>query len=101
RPSQEPGRATGEPLCIQGGRLTPRTPALRATHSRACHHDKAQRHTRYRADAAEPSTAPPSRAFPGPFEEVPDNHLTPTAKRTRYALVGGRWASRPCRYRTV
>ena len=31
-----PGRATGEPLCFQGGRLTPRTPALRASHSRAC-----------------------------------------------------------------
>ena len=37
RRSQEPGRATGEPLCIQGGRLTPRPPALRASHSRACH----------------------------------------------------------------
>ena len=34
---KEPGRATGEPLCIQGGRLTPRTPALRTSHSRACH----------------------------------------------------------------
>jgi hypothetical protein len=30
-----PGRATGERLCIQRGRLTPRTPALRASHSRA------------------------------------------------------------------
>src|SRR5262249_43126656 len=30
-----PGRATGEPLCIQGGRLTPRTPALRTSHPRA------------------------------------------------------------------
>jgi hypothetical protein len=30
-----PGRATGEPLCIQGGRLTPRTPALRTSHSQA------------------------------------------------------------------
>jgi transposase len=37
RRGQEPGRATGEPLCIQGGRLTPRPPALRASHSRACH----------------------------------------------------------------
>ena len=37
RYSKEPGRATGEPLCIQGGRLKPRTPALRTSHSRACH----------------------------------------------------------------
>ena len=37
RRGQEPGRATGGPLCIQGGRLTPRPPALRASHSRACH----------------------------------------------------------------
>jgi transposase len=37
RRGQEPGRATGEPLCIQGGRLSPRAPALRASHSRACH----------------------------------------------------------------
>ena len=36
RRSEEPGRATGEPLFIQGGRLAPRPPALRASHSRAC-----------------------------------------------------------------
>ena len=29
-----PGRAPGERLCIQRGRLTPRTPALRTSHSR-------------------------------------------------------------------
>jgi hypothetical protein len=34
--SGAPGRATGEPLCIQGGRPTSRPPALRASHSRAC-----------------------------------------------------------------
>jgi transposase len=28
---KEPGRATGEPLCLLGGRLTPRTPALRTS----------------------------------------------------------------------
>jgi transposase len=33
-----PGRATGERLCRQRGRLTPRTPALRPSHSRTCHH---------------------------------------------------------------
>ncbi len=35
--AQSPGGQPGEPLCIQGGRLTPRPPALRASHSRACH----------------------------------------------------------------
>jgi hypothetical protein len=35
RPSEGPGRATGEPLCLQGGWLTPRAPALRTSHSRA------------------------------------------------------------------
>ena len=33
-----PGRATGEQLCRQRGRLSPRTPALRPSHSRTCHH---------------------------------------------------------------
>ena len=32
-----PGRATGERLCCQRG-PTPRTPALRPSHSRTCHH---------------------------------------------------------------
>ena len=36
RRGEEPGRATGEPPCHQGGRRTPRPPALRASHSRAC-----------------------------------------------------------------
>ena len=36
--AEGPGRATGERLCLQRGRLTPRTPALRTSHSRACHH---------------------------------------------------------------
>jgi len=34
---QEPGRATGERLTHQRGRLTPPAPALRESHSRACH----------------------------------------------------------------
>src|ERR1700722_13776973 len=36
-----PGRATGERLLLQRGRLAPRGPALRASHSRACppHYD--------------------------------------------------------------
>ena len=35
---QGPGRATGERLCRQRGRLTPRSPALRPSHSRT--HDQ-------------------------------------------------------------
>ena len=35
RPRQGPGRATGERLCRQRGRLTPQAPALRTSHSRA------------------------------------------------------------------
>src|SRR5215472_4981684 len=37
RQRQRPGRATGERLWLQRGRLTPRAPALRTSHSRACH----------------------------------------------------------------
>jgi hypothetical protein len=37
RQRERPGRATGERLWLQHGRLTPRTPALRTSHSRACH----------------------------------------------------------------
>jgi transposase len=36
--SKGPGRARGERLCRQRGRLTPRTPALRPSHSRTCHY---------------------------------------------------------------
>ena len=46
---QGPGRAPGERLCIQRGRLTPRTPALRTSHSRTRHQPTTRhpcRHTR-------------------------------------------------------
>jgi hypothetical protein len=39
-----PGRATGERLCIQRGRLAPRTPALGTSHSRTRYHDTARHH---------------------------------------------------------
>jgi transposase len=51
----EPGRATGEPLCLQGGRLTPRTPALRASHSQA------------RLQPATPATGPAPGSLPAPL----------------------------------
>ena len=68
-----PGRATGERLCRQRGRLTPRTPALRTSHSRARHNPTARHPT------------PANRAAKADIEEDPPKSLTPTAKRTRYA----------------
>ena len=81
-PGQGPGRAPGERLCIQRGRLTPRTPALRTSHSRTRHQPTTRHHYRHTAEAS--------------LEENPDNHLTPTTKRTRYARSGG---PRRCRCR--
>ena len=86
-----PGRATGEPLCLQGGRLTPQAPALRTSHCRACHHHTAQRYrrSRPRSSRRQPSPSAPGCALRGRFEETPHNHLTPTAKRTRSGRVVG------------
>ena len=60
---QGPGRATGERLCRQRGRLTPRKPALRPSHSRARHH---------------PTTPDPARNHPSrtSSEEKPERLLT-------------------------
>ena len=66
RRSQEPGRATGEPLCIQGGRLTPRPPALRASHSRACHPPYDPRYSFSRAAAISCERAAGSRTGRSP-----------------------------------
>jgi transposase len=72
---QGPGRAPGERLCIQRGRLTPRTPALRTSHSRTWHQPTTRHHYKHTFEAS--------------LEENSANHLTPTAKRTRYARVPG------------
>jgi transposase len=65
RSSQDkgPGRATGERLCRQRGRLTPRKPALRPSHSRARHH---------------PTTPGPARTHPSSTssKEKPERLLT-------------------------
>ncbi|HEV8276127.1 MAG TPA: transposase [Streptosporangiaceae bacterium] len=67
-----PDRATGEPLCLQGGRLPPRTPALRTSHSRAA--DQPTRH-------GSAHTGHPARAA---GKQNPANHLTTaTTKRIR------------------
>ena len=57
------------------GRLTPRTPALRTSHSRTWHQPRPRHHYRHTVEAS--------------LEENPDNHLTPTAKRTRYVRLRG------------
>ena len=51
----EPGRATGERLCRQRGRIAPQTPALRLSHSRARPH---------------PMTRPAARAAQRPAQRV-------------------------------
>ena len=52
-----PGRANGERLCRLRGRLPPRTPALRPSHSRTRHHPTTRRHpspSRPKTDATAP-----------------------------------------------
>ena len=68
-----PGRATGERLRLQRGRLTPRTPALRTSHSRT----RAPRYGRHPGSH--------TLTVEADFKQNPDNHLTAAAKRTRYA----------------
>jgi transposase len=69
-----PGRATGERPCRQRGRLTPRKPALRPSHSRARHHPTAPGRTR---------THPSGSSS----EENPERLLT--TKRLRYGWPWG------------
>ena len=66
-----PGGHPGERLCIQRGQLTPRTPALRTSHSRTWHQPTTRHHRRHTPVEAS-------------YEENSASHLTPTAKRTRY-----------------
>ena len=80
-----PGRATGEPLCLQGGQLTPRTPALRTSHSRA----SGQPTIRGTAHAGHP-------AIRATGEENPAGHLTTTTtKRIRSGAGTGGWWRHP------
>jgi hypothetical protein len=93
RRGEEPGRATGAPLCIQGGRLTPRPPALRASHSRACHppHDphcslsRAAAIPRERAARSRTGRSPAAQRRPqGVLEAAAREPIIPAAgKRTR------------------
>ena len=53
-----PGRATGERLCRQRGRLTPRKPALRPSHSRARHHPTTPGRTRTHPSGTSPKENP-------------------------------------------
>ena len=82
RKAREGNRGTA----LSPGRpATPRTPALRASHSRACHHHTTRRYRRSRPKSAEPSPSAPGPAPRGRVEKTPANQLTPTAKRARYA----------------
>jgi hypothetical protein len=62
RRGEEPGRATGERLCIQRGRLTPRTPALRTSHSRDCHPPYDPSGRRYPCSPSRSAAIPRERA---------------------------------------
>ena len=56
-----PGRAPGERLCRQRGRIAPRTPALRPGHSRTCPH---------------PTTPPEEEGHVTRYQKDVPNHLT-------------------------
>ena len=65
-----PGGHPGNDSASSAAGCTPRTPALRTSHSRTRHQPTTRHHYRHTIEAG--------------LEENPDNHLTPTAKRTRY-----------------
>jgi transposase len=71
-PAARAGWATGERLCRQRGRLSPRKPALRTSHSLA------------RYDPTAPHPAPANRAAKADIQERSPKSLT-AAKRTRSA----------------
>src|SRR5262249_25623159 len=76
---QGPRRATGEPLCLRGRRFTPRTPALRTSHSRATDQPTSRG-----------STHPGHIAIRTTREKSPATHLTTTTtKRIRSARSSG------------
>ena len=75
-----PGGQPGNDSALQRGQLTPRTPALRTSHSRTRHQPTTRHHGRHTVEAG--------------LEENPANHLTPTAKRTRSGRLAAfpRWS---------
>jgi hypothetical protein len=74
-----PGRATGEPLCRQGGRLTPPTPALRTSHSRTSHHPTASGRYQEEDDQSQRAEKPRGKRL--------------TTKRSRSARTMAGWQS--------
>jgi Transposase len=77
---EQPGRARGERLCRQRGRLTPPKPALRTSHSRACHHPTTPA-------AADPATSSfPLRCHPARA----DGRVQDRAEPGRAAAPAGR-----------
>jgi hypothetical protein len=81
-PRQGPGRATGERLCRQRGRIAPQAPALRTSHSRPGHHP---------TTAA--SNAAPSPAVPAAGLAIPRS-LPPRRRRSRRSRRSARSAAR-------
>ena len=71
-----PGGQPGNDSDSSAAWLTPRTPALRTSHSRTRDHHTARLHGGHTAE--------------GDFEENTASRLTPTAKRTRSDRMGGR-----------
>jgi hypothetical protein len=71
-----PGRATGQRLCLQRGRLPPRAPALRTSHSRA---------------STQPTTPRRPPTASGAAQETSQSPLTTkTTKRIRSAWTSAR-----------
>jgi transposase len=95
RRGQKPGRATGEPLCIQGGRLTPRPPALRASHSRACHPPYDPRCSRPRAAAIWCERAAGSRTGPSPAAQRPRRGVLDPAANEPIMPAAGKGEAAP------
>jgi hypothetical protein len=68
-------RATGERLCSQRGRLTPRAPALRPSHSRARNHPTTPARRTEREDLRRDTSTAPTR--PGLMQGLDLNNQVP------------------------
>jgi transposase len=92
---QQPGRATGERLTHQRGRLTPPAPALRESHSRACHppYDPSEgprRCSRSRAAAIPSERAARSRTGRSPAAQRRQQGVLDPATREPIMPCGGK-----------
>jgi hypothetical protein len=102
RQRERPGRATGERLWLQRGRLTPRTPALWTSHSRACHSAYDPRERTARSSRAFPPGCHPARAGKrvrdgrSPAAQPrPQGVLDPAAREPKIPATGKRARQQP------